>query len=72
MESRISFKPKMGQVYQNHGGGSYLCLGSYSDVAIMQNISSGWTLTAHGIGIYEDQTIDWDFSTAGHFEEVPA
>lgn len=36
--------------------------------AILQNVSSGWTLVAHGTCVYEDGSIAWDFSTGGHFE----
>ena len=38
----------------------------------MKNIKSGWTFMAHGIGIYIDSRIDWDYSTGGRFEEVTA
>ena len=37
--------------------------------AELRNIRSGWTFTAHGTNMYEDGTIDWDFSTHGRFEE---
>ena len=67
---RISLKP--GQIYENEGGGTFRCLKEdyLSDVAIMQNIKSGWTFMAHGVGIYIDGRIDWDYSTGGRFEEV--
>ena len=37
----------------------------------VQNIKSGWTFYAHGVHIYEGQyvdSIDWEYSTGGHFE----
>lgn len=35
--------------------------------------AGGWTFTAIGCGIYEDGTIDWDYSGKdGRFEGVPA
>lgn len=39
---------------------------------LMRNIATGWTLKAHGCGVYPDGTIDWDYSTNGYFanEEV--
>lgn len=65
---REKFVPRIGEYYKNHGGGEYLCMavGTY-DTAVMQNTASGWTLTAHGLGKYEDGTIDWDYSTGGAF-----
>ena len=35
----------------------------------MQNIESLWTLQANGCGMYGDGTIDWDYSTGGHFAQ---
>ena len=63
-----------GIVYENEGGGFFRCLRSDPTVtaAIIQNIKSGWTFMAHGIGIYIDGRIDWDYSTGGRFEEVTA
>ena len=43
----------------------------YSDSTYqLENIDSGWVLTAHGINLYPDGTIDWDFSTGGHFRAL--
>lgn len=70
--SRKKFTPIPGNIYRNRGGGEYRCLESRMDIsyqAVMQNTASGWTLQAHGCGIYPDGTIDWDYSTKGHFEK---
>lgn len=69
---RTPFTPEIGKTYENEGGGTYRCLRREDDWTsyTMQNVSSGWTLIAHGIGIYEDGKIDWDWSSGGHFEEV--
>lgn len=66
----VTLNPRI--VYENEGGGFYRCLSSDPtvDIAIMQNIKSGWMFVAHGIGIYIDGRIDWDYSTGGRFEEV--
>ena len=64
---REKFMPETGKVYQNEGGGTYRCIEASDAQVIMQNTKSGWTLNAHGCGIYEDGTIDWDYSTGGHF-----
>lgn len=67
-KTRETFNPIPREIYANAGGGNYKCLLNLEDgKAIMQNVASGWSFTAHGIGIYEDGTIDWDFSTGGVF-----
>ena len=32
-------------------------------------ISDGWSLAAHGPQIYEDGTIEWNYSTGGHWPQ---
>ena len=66
------FVPMERLTYRNRGGGEFLCRWVFpSGVdAIMQNIASGWTFTAHGIRRYADGTIVWDYSTGGRFEDV--
>lgn len=60
--------PKPGKVYRNKGGGEFLCLESFDGSAVMQNTASRWTFETHGITQYEDGTLEWDYSTRGHFE----
>ena len=67
--SRRPFFPTRGKTYENEGGGTYVCLGAHGGVCTMANVRSGWTFLAHGVGIYEDGKIDWDYSTAGSFSE---
>lgn len=71
---REKFTPIAGEVYRNQGGGTFRCLSSGKGLpageATMQNVASGWTFDAHGCGIYDDGTIDWDYSTNGLFKEV--
>lgn len=70
MKKREKFTPEEGKYYRNAGGGVYKCVRSFkNDTAIMRNYLSGWTIMAHGCGLYEDGTIDWDYSTGGTFEE---
>ena len=65
---RYSFTPEIGEEFQNQGGSIYKCIKVNSDgTAIMQNVYSKWTLTAHGLGMYTDGSIDWDYSTGGYF-----
>lgn len=69
-KTRINFTPSIGQVYANEGGGTYECIKINSNgLPTMRNVASGWTLIAHGIAIYDDGKIDWDYSTGGHFAE---
>ena len=69
------FIPSNGRIYENAGGGRYSCEHSLhyltgSCDAWMKNRASGWTCLAHGIVRYEDGTIEWDYSTDGHFERI--
>jgi len=69
---RTKFTPEPGKTYRNQGGGVFRCI-NYSRIfgeATMQNVKSGWTLRAHGCGLYEDGTMDWDYSTGGYFAEA--
>lgn len=72
MSERTKFTPTPGRCYKNIGGGTFKCIrvgGSINECdAIMRNIASGWTFTAHGCGIFEDGRIDWDYSSHGRFE----
>ena len=68
-----------GKEYILHSVGSYetrfVCIrrlpeDDYSSHnAELRNIWSGWTCSCHGVNMYEDGTIDWDFSTNGRFEK---
>lgn len=65
--------PEEGKVYENRNGWRYLCVGvpgpqDTSDAATMQRVTDGWTLKAHNVYQYPDGTIEWDYSTGGHWE----
>ena len=60
-----------GKVYQNRGGGRYLCRKNLSTGAVVQSMGSGWTCIAHGTQIYADGTIEWDWSTQIGFAPLP-
>lgn len=62
--------PKRGKIYKNKGGGEFLCIQEADGSAVMQNIASGWTFKANGVVQYEDGTVEWDYSTEGHFERL--
>lgn len=61
-------KLDVGKMYRNRNGSVYICeeLLSLYD-ARMKRATDGWTLVAHGICQYEDGTIEWDYSTGGHW-----
>lgn len=70
--NRKRITPQPGKVYTLKSNNSIItsifrCLEAQSGVAVMQNLASGWTFKAHGVGQYDDGEIDWDFSTGGYF-----
>lgn len=66
----VPFLPEVGAVYENHGGGTFRCLRNKGGTtAVMQNVKSGWTFTAHECRRYGNGTIEWNWSTGGRFEE---
>ncbi|MGN0106374.1 MAG: hypothetical protein ACI4A5_01595 [Hominilimicola sp.] len=59
---------KRGEIYNNKYGGRYKCLDAYENGdAKMINIDSGWCFDANCVTLYDDGTIEWDFSTHGKF-----
>lgn len=38
-------------------------------MVVLERVSDGWTLLAHGICVYEDGSIEWDWSTWGHWPD---
>lgn len=74
--------PIVGQIYRNRNGGEYRCTGNSlylndaqkqqalslgEHIAYMERVKDGWSLIAHGVIQYEDGTIEWNYSTGGHF-----
>ncbi len=68
--NRKPFTAAVGETYRNQGGGTFICKTQPDQAGgqIMQNTVSKWTFRAQGIGIYEDGSIDWDYSTGGYFQ----
>lgn len=57
-----------GCTYTNHNGSDYLCISIPDEnSAVMERVKDKWTLVAHGIKMYGDGTIEWDYSTGGHW-----
>ena len=40
--------------------------------AYVRSTKTGWTMLVHGTNIYEDGSIEWDFSTNGHWTDKRA
>ncbi len=58
----------VGEVYTNRNGSAYRCTSvSGPGRAILERVTDRWTLLTHGITVYEDGTIEWDYSTGGHW-----
>lgn len=66
-KARRRFQPEIGEIYENEGGGRFECIAIGPDTATMRNEDSDWTCVAHGVGIYPDGRIDWDYSTGGYY-----
>lgn len=69
---RKYFVPKVNDIYRNRNGQVYRCTnvvgnGNAETIAYFTRLSDGWSLAAHGPQIYEDETIEWDYSTGGHW-----
>lgn len=74
--------PVVGQIYRNRNGGEYRCtdnafyvndaqerraLALGEHVAYMERVKDGWKLKVHGVIQYKDGTIEWNYSSGGHF-----
>ena len=66
-----AFNLEIGKKYKNHNGSEYVCRANYSHSTVLERIKDSWTLEAHGICIYDDGTIEWDYSTGGHWVRDP-
>ena len=61
-----------GTVYDHSNGDQYSCLKSYPDLgpdAMLERVSDGWTLVAHGTRMDEQGLICWNYSTGGHWPD---
>lgn len=69
------FVPVINRVYTNRNDRQYHCTGvvessrPWETVAYFTRLSDGWSLAAHGPQIYEDGTIEWNYSTGGHWPQ---
>lgn len=77
MNHQTPFKAE--KVYKLRGTGEkYRCLDFYieKDTAaatlLLRNEQTGWTITAHDVTLYADNSIEWSYSTGGYFEKKKA
>lgn len=79
---RKRITPEIGKEYEHKISGTFRCLSIDNEMslslngvsgksAVLQNTETGWTFLAHGVNMYENGTIDWEFSTQGRFERLP-
>lgn len=70
ISSRKPFRPELMGIY-NHVTSQYQCIAidNEHNKYTMRNIETGWTCDAHDMGIYNNYSIDWAYSTSGHFEK---
>lgn len=72
MEKKYIF-PITGRIYRNRNGRDYLCIQTIrhtlpdDSLAVFERITDNWHLVAHGVMQYEDGTIEWNYSSGGHW-----
>lgn len=65
---KINVRLEVGKVYKLASGRPYKVLSVSDDnSAVVVNTRSGWCCCAHNICLYDDGTIEWDYSTNGYF-----
>ena len=66
------FVPVINRIYTNRNDRQYRCTGVVEGSRpweTVDGLSDGWSLMAHGPQIYEDGTIEWNYSTGGHWPQ---
>ncbi|WP_302619012.1 hypothetical protein [uncultured Oscillibacter sp.] len=60
--------PVEGRIYMNNNSSAYRCTRRInSETAVMVRETDGWTLIAHQVRRLENGSIEWDYSTSGHW-----
>ena len=62
--ARRRYSIKKNEVVLNRNGWFFICVKEGKNPTLM-NVRTGWEMVVHGLGIYDDGKIDWDFSTGG-------
>ncbi len=70
---------KVGKLYKLKATGQkYRCIDVFinTDTAaatlLLRNETTGWTITAHEVTLYSDNSIEWNYSTGGYFDNKKA
>lgn len=68
---RKNVTAEIGKKYVHKNGSEFMCIGFDKDTKhpIMQNTETLWICSVSGLGQYDNEMIDWDFSSHGRFEE---
>lgn len=64
-----------GQVYRHHNpqnAAPFFCDYQNGYSAWLVNTESGWAFWARGTRMYEDGTIEWNYSSGGRFVALPS
>lgn len=70
---RTYITPIVNQTYTNRNGSEYRCTSVAEAIrpcettALFTRVRDGWSLQAAGILQYDDGTIEWNYSTGGHW-----
>lgn len=56
-----------GKIYRNRGGDSFICDRITTEGIWFVNALTGWRGLAHDVTVYEDGSIEWDYSDCGYF-----
>jgi len=62
-----NFIPELGKEYLNANGLHYICIKNDMDNIVMQSKASKWTMKVVGLTMYDNNTIEWDYSKNGYF-----
>lgn len=58
----------VGKTYENRNGSKYRCVATLGPgKALLERVTDRWSLIAHGITLYDDGMIEWDYSSGGHW-----
>ena len=62
----------VGNTYTNRNGSTYYLEKIFENGDMrFRRTGDRWTLRAHGVKMYLDGLIEWDYSTGGHWPKTP-
>ena len=69
-DNGVLFNPVEGETYLNTNGQQYKCIQLTGQYTAIMRSNGGWTCECHDIRLYDNNTIDWAYSTGGKFAKV--